>query len=71
MALFITGVVSLALRVLPPAPIKAMYSAMLLSLALVHFYLDGLFWAFKRAEVRASLGPYLMGMRPGGSVKAA
>jgi hypothetical protein len=29
------------------------------SLALVHFYLDGLVWAFKDPFVRKSLGPYL------------
>jgi hypothetical protein len=29
------------------------------SLALVHFYLDGLVWAFKNPFVRKSIGPYL------------
>jgi hypothetical protein len=29
------------------------------SLALVHFYLDGLMWAFKDPFVRKSIGPYL------------
>jgi hypothetical protein len=29
------------------------------SLALVHFYLDGLVWAFKDPFVRKSVGPYL------------
>ena len=29
------------------------------SLALVHFYLDGLIWAFKNPFVRKSIGPYL------------
>ncbi len=28
-------------------------------LTLVHFYLDGLIWAFKRPFVRSSIGPYL------------
>lgn len=35
-----------------------------LSLALVHFYLDGLFWAFKRPEVRRQLAPFLIGPAP-------
>jgi hypothetical protein len=39
---------------------QAMYEGGYLSLALVHFYLDGLFWAFRRADVRQRLGPYLM-----------
>ncbi len=30
------------------------------SLALIHFYLDGLVWAFRNPFVRASVGPYLM-----------
>lgn len=30
------------------------------SLALVHFYLDGLVWAFKDPFVRKSIGPYLL-----------
>lgn len=29
------------------------------SLALTHFYLDGLIWSFKRPYVRESMGPYL------------
>ena len=29
------------------------------SLALVHFYLDGLIWAFKNPFVRKSIGPHL------------
>jgi uncharacterized Tic20 family protein len=29
------------------------------SLALIHFYVDGLIWAFKDPFVRNSLGPYL------------
>jgi hypothetical protein len=58
-----TGAISLALRLMPVVPIQAMYTGMLLALVLVHFYLDGLFWAFRRREVRQSLGPYLMAMR--------
>jgi hypothetical protein len=30
-----------------------------ITLALLHFYLDGLFWAFKRPEVRLAIAPYL------------
>jgi hypothetical protein len=40
--------------------LQTMYEGGYLSLALVHFYLDGLFWAFKRREVRENVGPYLM-----------
>lgn len=29
------------------------------ALVLLHFYLDGLFWAFRRPHVRATLAPYL------------
>jgi hypothetical protein len=32
-------------------------------LALVHFYMDGLIWSFKRPFVRQSLGPYLLPAR--------
>jgi hypothetical protein len=59
-----TGLISLALRTLPPFPIRAAYSGALLSLVLVHFYLDGLFWAFRRPEVRSSLGPYVLSSGP-------
>jgi hypothetical protein len=41
--------------------------AVTIALVLLHFYLDGLFWAFRRPEVRRSLAPYLMG----GSAKPA
>jgi hypothetical protein len=43
--------------------LQTVYEGTYLSLALVHFYLDGLFWAFRRPEVRQSLGPHLMGVR--------
>ena len=36
------------------------FEAAYLLLAFVHFYLDGLFWAFRDPHVRRSLGPYLM-----------
>jgi len=31
---------------------------------LIHFYLDGWIWAFKRPFVRASLGPYFSRVSP-------
>jgi hypothetical protein len=37
--------------------------AVTITLVLLHFYLDGIFWAFRRAEVRRMLGPYLTGWR--------
>jgi hypothetical protein len=43
------------------------FEAMYLTVAFVHFYLDGLFWAFRDPSVRRSLSPYLTGFRPGGS----
>jgi len=39
--------------------------AVTVALVLVHFYLDGVFWAFRRPEVRKSLGPYLTGWQLG------
>ena len=35
--------------------------AVAITLVLLHFYLDGVFWAFRRPEVRKALGPYLIG----------
>jgi hypothetical protein len=35
--------------------------AISITLVLLHFYLDGVFWAFRRPEVRRALGPYLTG----------
>jgi hypothetical protein len=42
-------------------------AAVAITLVLLHFYLDGVFWAFRRPEVRKALGPYLMGWRSAGS----
>jgi hypothetical protein len=49
--------------------------ALTIALVLLHFYLDGLFWAFKQPEVRRAMAPYLMGgrakpaaARPSGSI---
>jgi hypothetical protein len=41
--------------------------AVTIALVLLHFYLDGLFWAFKQPEVRRAISPYLMA----GSAKTA
>lgn len=38
-------------------------TALTVALVLLHFYFDGVFWAFKRADVRKSLGPWLTGWR--------
>ena len=38
-----------------------------ITLVLLHFYLDGVFWAFRRPEVRKSFAPYLMGWRNPGA----
>jgi len=42
-------------------------AAVAITLVLLHFYLDGVFWAFRKPEVRKSLGPYLMGWRNPGA----
>ena len=52
-AFLIAGLVFLVLQ------LQAM--AISITLVLLHFYLDGLFWAFNRPEVRNSMGPYLSG----------
>jgi hypothetical protein len=41
--------------------------AVSVTLVLLHFYLDGVFWAFRRPEVRRALGPYLTGWRNPGA----
>jgi hypothetical protein len=40
---------------------KNAYLCLLLSSNVIHFYLDGLIWAFRRPDVRNSLAPYLFG----------
>ena len=40
------------------------FEALYLLLAFVHFYLDGIFWAFKDPHVRRSIGPYLTSAPP-------
>jgi hypothetical protein len=58
-----SGILSLFLRVGPIVPLRVIYPGLLLGVTLVHFYLDGLFWAFKRPEVRQSLAPHLFARR--------
>ena len=38
----------------------ALFEACYLLLAFLHFYADGLFWAFRDPDVRRSLGPFLL-----------
>lgn len=45
--------------------------AVTVALVLLHFYLDGVFWAFRRPEVRKVLGPYLTGWPAHGAAEAA
>jgi hypothetical protein len=62
-AMLVAGTLFLLLQVASDRGrvLRSVYEGGYLSLALVHFYLDGLFWAFRRAEVRRNLGPYLVG----------
>jgi hypothetical protein len=45
--------------------------AITVTLVLLHFYLDGIFWAFRRPEVRKLLGPYLTGWQGTSPARAA
>ncbi|MGH9459417.1 MAG: hypothetical protein ACRD2J_17420, partial [Thermoanaerobaculia bacterium] len=47
-------------RVVHQVNAVAFHTWLLNLVVLLHFYYDGLFWAFKRPEVRSSLGPYLV-----------
>ena len=40
---------------------EVIFESFYILVALEHFYLDGLFWAFRDPAVRHSFGPYLMG----------
>jgi hypothetical protein len=41
------------------------FTAVTVAFVLLHFYLDGLFWAFKRPEIRRAISPFLTeGRRP-------
>src|SRR5262245_57253000 len=57
LAVFGLGFLGAKKYVLPGDTFEALY----LLLAFLHFYLDGLFWAFKDPHVRRSMGPYLTG----------
>jgi hypothetical protein len=41
--------------------------AVTVALVLLHFYLDALFWAFRRPEIRKAIAPHLMGGRRQGA----
>lgn len=43
--------------------------AVTITLALLHFYLDSLFWAFKQPEVRRAMAPYLTNAGVGSKVE--
>jgi hypothetical protein len=45
------------------AEAKNLYACLLISANFIHFYLDGLIWAFRRHTVRDSISPYLFGKR--------
>jgi hypothetical protein len=47
-------------RVVHLAGAAAFHTWALNLVVLLHFYLDGLFWSFKRREVRESIAPYLL-----------
>jgi hypothetical protein len=60
-ALAVGGLSFLAAKVvLTRAGHVGMFEATYLLLAFVHFYLDGLFWAFRDPHVRRTLGPALL-----------
>ena len=52
-----------------------LFEAFYLLVAFLHFYVDGLFWAFRDPHVRASIGPYLVtsgaAPHPAAAVRAA
>jgi hypothetical protein len=39
--------------------VQISFTAVTITFVLLHFYLDGLFWAFKRPEIRRAISPYL------------
>jgi hypothetical protein len=43
--------------------VQVSFTAVTIAFVLLHFYLDGLFWAFKHPEIRRSISPYLTGGR--------
>lgn len=66
-ALAVGGLSFLAAKVvLTRAGQVGVFEATYLLLAFVHFYLDGLFWAFRDPHVRSTLGPALFQAAPSG-----
>ena len=55
------SVVWMGARTITSAGGKDAYVCLLLSSNVIHFYLDGLIWAFRRPDVRQSLAPHLFG----------
>jgi hypothetical protein len=55
------GVFWIGARTITSVGGKNAYLCLLLSSNVIHFYLDGLIWAFRRPDVRNSLAPYLFG----------
>jgi hypothetical protein len=53
----------LGARTSTSADAKNLYACLLISANFIHFYLDGLIWAFRRPAVRDSIAPYLFGKR--------
>jgi hypothetical protein len=53
----------LGARTSTSAEAKSLYACLLISTNFIHFYLDGLIWAFRRSSVRDSIAPYLFGKR--------
>jgi hypothetical protein len=49
----------------------AVFESLYLLLAFEHFYLDGLFWAFRDPSVRKSIGPLLTSFKPAAERAAA
>ena len=58
--LALVAATSLADRLVHHFNAVAFHTWILNVVVLLHFYLDGVFWAFKRPFVRESLGPYLV-----------
>lgn len=61
--LLLVGIVAASIavdRVVHFVNAVAFHTWVLNLVVLMHFYLDGLFWSFKRREVRDSVGPYLI-----------
>lgn len=58
--LLLVACASVVDRVVHHVNAVALHTWLLNMVVLLHFYYDGLFWAFKRPEVRTSLGPYLV-----------